>query len=392
MTPGDEIRNIAERLIPHIKQYASATDREGKFPVENLALLKASGLMGLLIPEAYGGMGGTVADLAFLAQQFGAHCITTSVIWSMHCQQVAVLVNHTCDTHRADILTKIAKENYYIGSVTTEENKGGHLLTAFSALETKEAITILDRIAPIITGGAYCDAFLITMKSAGDTPDSDVKLVYVERHEGDFTQLSDWAAMGMRGTASVKMKLKVTSDKLRLINPDQDFRDIAIETMIPYGHIAWAASWLGAAAAACNHVIAILRNPGKRKAFDLSSDLLLEKLARIRMSIDTVKVFFDSVVAEYVQLTGNAGSGKSLYLTPFQLKINHLKIMSSEMLFDAVNKVVDLLGLRYGYMTDPDIPVERIFRDLRAGSLMYHNDRLLVVNGKLSLLSPIADV
>ncbi len=388
-TTKEDIKAIADELVPRLKASAFITDQEKRFPEENLALLKASGLMGLLIPCAFGGMGGDAEDMMYVARKFGAACLTTSVIWAMHCQQIAVLVNHTCEEYREDILRKIATESYYVGSVTTEEKKGGHLLTAFSALQTKESAIVLERIAPIITGGPYCDAYLITMKSAGDAPDSDVKLVYAERHEGDFTQLSEWSAMGMRGTSSVRMKISISSDKLRLINPRQDFREIAVESMIPVGHIAWASGWLGAATATYNQMIGIFRNPDKRKAFDLGSDLLLEKLGRIRMDIDVVTVFTESVVTSYVELVSSAEKRGELYLNPFQLKINSLKVMSSEVLFNVVHKIVDVLGLRYGYMTDAELPVERTFRDLRAGSLMYHNDRLLIVNGKLSLLSPV---
>jgi acyl-CoA dehydrogenase len=70
----------------------------------------------------------------------------------------------------------------------------------------------------------------------------------------------------------------------------------------------------------------------------------------------------------------------------FQLHINGLKIMAAERLFGAVDQLVQLAGLRNGYLRTSKIPLERAFRDMRSASMNYANDRLYVANGKLALL------
>jgi acyl-CoA dehydrogenase len=42
--------------------------------------------------------------------------------------------------------------------------------------------------------------------------------------------------------------------------------------------------------------------------------------------------------------------------------------------------------LAQGYMKNTALDLERVFRDLRSATLMYHNDRLLGANGKLILV------
>src|SRR5919201_807581 len=71
---------------------------------------------------------------------------------------------------------------------------------------------------------------------------------------------------------------------------------------------------------------------------------------------------------------------------PIQLRLNALKIFSSERSFAVVDELIQLVGLRYGYIRSAPFPLERLFRDLRSASLNYANDRLLTANGALALL------
>ena len=70
----------------------------------------------------------------------------------------------------------------------------------------------------------------------------------------------------------------------------------------------------------------------------------------------------------------------------FQIQINELKLVASRRAFSAVNRLMEIGGLRHGYIRNPALPIERVFRDICSARLMYANDRLLVANGKLALL------
>ena len=51
-----------------------------------------------------------------------------------------------------------------------------------------------------------------------------------------------------------------------------------------------------------------------------------------------------------------------------------LKVLASEQLFEVVNRLIQLAGLRYGYLKNSTVPLERTMRDLRSASLMYALD------------------
>lgn len=366
---------------------AKKIDLTAEFPSENLLALKESGFMGLNVPTQYGGFGLGINEVAEVSKLFANDCLSTAIIWGMHCQQVATIVDNANESFKNEFLPKIITGAKYIGSVTTEENTGGHLFKLVSSISrvTNESF-YLDRFAPICTGGKYCDAYLITMKKSEEQKETEVLMIYADKEMLDIEEVHKPNLMGMRGTHSVSLNLKGVLAQRNILNIKSDFKILALRTLIPYGHLIWAASWLGALQGVFDRTIKeIFRNPVNRKCFNLKSEIFLEKTARVKLAIQIVENFLESCLNEYVTSV-NKQDFDNLYGPAFQIKINNLKIVSSEQLFAAVHSLIDIVGLKFGYSTDPEVPIERVFRDLRAASLMYNNNRLLTANGALTIL------
>ncbi len=378
---------LAYDVASSIAQYAIEIDRQGRFPKESLEKMKESGLMGLLIPHEFGGMQASYHTMSKIAQILASSCLSSAMIWSMHCQQVATIVDHAETPIQQTVLPRIAKGQMYLASVTTEVGKGGHLLTALSPLVENDNFFSIERIAPVVTGGAFGDAYLITMRASQHSSPADIVLVFAERTQLECATRSGWKPMGMRGTDSVGLTLKGHIPSNQVIHPSGGFEQVAVTTMIPVGHIAWSSCWLGAAQGAVQQLLALLHDPKTRKSYHVQSEIFLTRLARVRMQIDTVSVFLQQTIVEYEHLR-ERWKQQQTYDVPraFHLRINSLKVLASELLFEAVHQLVQLAGLQYGYLTTPQSQIERVFRDLRSASLMYNNDRLLLANGKLSLL------
>lgn len=377
---------IARGLLPLLEREAPGLDVEASFPAAALAALRETRLLGLLVPGEYGGGGGSSATMSTVAGVLGEACMSTALVWSMHCQQVGALAAHASDELKCEVLPGVAAGQTYIASVTSERGKGGHLLTAIAPLRYSEGALLLCRDAPVVTGGLEADGFLITMRASPDAPLSDVELVWAARGELEIGMRSDWNPMGARGTHSVGLSLSGRVDRSHIVG-DDGFRDIALRTMIPLGHIAWASSWLGAARGAFRKMVEVFRDPSKRRAYDLTSELFAERLARIRLELACVSAYLERTIEEYERRRARPEQRTQDYEDPaFQLQINELKLLASERLFHAIDGLVELAGLRYGYARNAPVPLERVFRDLRSASLMYANDRLLVANGKLALL------
>ncbi|WP_030414889.1 acyl-CoA dehydrogenase family protein [Streptomyces sp. NRRL S-1448] len=371
----DRLAAVTEATEEHLAR----TDRAAEFPVAALDALRRTGLLGLLVPEAHGGLGGTARDLAAAAQTLGRSDMSVGMIFAMHCQQAAALVRYGNERLRKEVLPRIAAGECYLASVTTEAGKGGHLLSAQAQLGAEEEELVVERFAPIVTGGAHADGFLITMRSPGaDASAHEVTLVYADRDQLDLTASGDWQPMGMRASHSAALTLTGRVPGHQVVGDVGEFHRIATTVFGPLAHLGWSAVWLGTAAGALSRVLRLLRSPAGRARFDLTSELLLTRIARSRQRLDTVHALLQRALH-------TVESGADLSVPARQLQLNALKITASEECLAAVDDLITALGLRHGYLKDSPTRLEQALRDLRSAPLNYSNDRLHLADGRLAL-------
>ncbi|GAB3655036.1 acyl-CoA dehydrogenase family protein [Actinocorallia lasiicapitis] len=375
--------DLAQGAAKILLEEAAAVDAEALFPERGLATLRDSGLMGLLVPVEYGGLGADLRTFTQVVAVLSGACASTGMIWAMHQQQVTALVSAGTPTLRARLLPEIAAGRVYLASVTSERGKGGHLLSARQPVVPGPDGLLIERDAPVVTGVSAADGFLMTMRSGPREPESSVSLVYVGRDQAEVTVTGSWDPLGMRATDSRAALIRATVPADQVVGEPGGFRRIALHPFVTTGHLGWAACWLGAAQSLFRQFVAMLRSPRQRKAFAFGEDVFGIRLARIRLLLDTVSAYLARVVAEVERLDATGGDPED---AAFQLHVNGLKVVASEQLFAAVDQLMTLAGLRAGYLRDPAFPLERVFRDLRAAALNYANDRLLVANGWLTAL------
>ena len=376
--PARATRAGLAEVVAVTAEHAADVDREARFPTEALAALRSAGLLGLMVPAADGGRGGTLLDLVEVTEELGRADVSVAMIFAMHCQQVLAVVRHAGPRLRTAVLPALGRGELYLASVTTERGKGGDLLTSGSEVSAAGGLLRLDRDAPIVTGGVHADAFLVTTLMPGATAPSQVSLLYAGRDQVRAEVSGQWRALGMRATQSLPMRLTGTVPDWQVVGEPGGFRAVVADCFGPLAHVGWAAAWLGGAAGALSRVLHHLRGPG-RAGIDPGSPLLLTRLARVRARLDGVNALLRHTV-DVLDRT------EDLAVPPVQLLVNALKVVAAEQCHAAADDLVELLGLRHGYLQDSPLFLERTLRDLRSASLNYANDRLLLANGALTLL------
>ncbi|MFJ4877316.1 acyl-CoA dehydrogenase family protein [Streptomyces sp. NPDC088745] len=358
--------------------HARRTDTEAAFPAEALDSLRRTRLLGLLVPAAEGGLGGDLGDVLTATRRLGREDMSLAMIFAMHCQQVAALVRHADGKLRDDLLPRIGRGETYLASVTTEAGKGGALLTATAPLRQREGHLLLDRFAPIVTGGAHADGFLVTMRSPDSDNENDVSLVYADRSQLEVASAGRWDPHGMRASHSGALHLRGTVPEHQVVGEHGRFRDIVTRTFGPLAHLGWSAAWLGTAEGALARTVGMLRSARTRGSLSLDSELLLTRIARVRHRLEAV--------AALLAHTLDTVTHEDVSRPRVQLLVNGLKVTASEQCHAAVHELVEIVGLRHGYLRDSPLALERALRDLRSASLNFSNDRLLLADGKLTLL------
>src|SRR5215475_8654275 len=78
----DLARRLArERFAPRAERH----DREASFPFDDYADLRAAGLLGLCVPEKYGGRGASYETYCLVAEQLAQGNGSTALTFNMHC-------------------------------------------------------------------------------------------------------------------------------------------------------------------------------------------------------------------------------------------------------------------------------------------------------------------
>jgi alkylation response protein AidB-like acyl-CoA dehydrogenase len=84
MQAADKIAATLVELGPRFAERATTADSQDRFVAENFAELKAHGLTAAGVPEEFGGLGATHAELCQMLRQIANCCGSTGLAFAMH--------------------------------------------------------------------------------------------------------------------------------------------------------------------------------------------------------------------------------------------------------------------------------------------------------------------
>lgn len=350
-------------------EHGNDVDRQGRFPGEAVAAMRAGRLLGAMLPVEFGGEGAKLEDIAEICSMLGQQCASSAMVFAMHQIQVSSLVSHarTSSWHRG-FLSAIAEHQYLLASATSEAGVGGDVRTSLCAVETTDGIFRLEKNASVISYGLEADAILVTARREPDSPPSDQVLVLVLRDQCSLERTSRWDTLGLRGTCSEGFKLKATGPALQVL--PRPFAEISSRSMLATSHLVWASLWYGIALSAVHKAQAFVRADARRRpggtppgaihVAEIAADLqLMKSLTRDGLHR------FECAKASDEELTSMG----------FAVAMNNVKVTASRLGVEIVNKAMLVCGIA-GYRNDTPYSVGRQYRDILSAQLMINNDRI----------------
>jgi alkylation response protein AidB-like acyl-CoA dehydrogenase len=119
----DSLRRFLTRECPI--EYVRACDEEERFPFELYDKLAAAGWLGLPIPEAYGGTGGSCTDLVVFLEEFAKHFEAGANIYYTTIVIAADAITHFgTEEQKRELLPKLAKGQIRFAFSLSEPNSG----------------------------------------------------------------------------------------------------------------------------------------------------------------------------------------------------------------------------------------------------------------------------
>jgi acyl-CoA dehydrogenase len=364
-------------------KHAADVDTKSRFPSEAIDALREAGVLSAPIPTEFGGAGCGMRDLAQLCSTLSQACGSSGMVLAMHYIQVACITRHglQSDFFRS-YLRELVECQYLLASMTSEVGTFGDTRSSVCAVERgADGRFILNKDA---TTGSYCghaDAILVTCRRDAEAPRNDQVLVLVKRADYKLTQTTSWDTMGMRGTCSPGFKLESTGPVEQII--PGSFADSSAETMVPYSHILWSSLWWGIAADAVAKAATYVRGEARKNPGTTPPTAI--RLAEVSLQLQTLRHNWYAVAQAFDETVERADAEQDLLSIGWALRLNNLKIASSEAAPQIVHKSLQIVGI-LGYKNDSPFSLGRQYRDTLSGSLMISNERIAAKSASMLLV------
>ena len=274
---GPAERERAERVesvLPALRDAAVEADREAEFPLEHIKTFSDAGLLGLVVPEQYGGLGGGLRDLAAATFAMGTACPSTSLAYFFQCSsasrgllpleaiEAGLYPDDEVPAVRAfaeKVLTRLGTEGRWMANFASESAKSSSANISIGTTATRtDGGWLLNGVKAFGCATGVADDYLVTARRADGETAEYLAVFLVDREADGVSERERWDAVGMRATATHGIILK------DVFVPDEDAMAVAgaFVKMLQVSRgsfvgsqVAGAAVYLGAAQAAYDFAI-----------------------------------------------------------------------------------------------------------------------------------------
>jgi alkylation response protein AidB-like acyl-CoA dehydrogenase len=367
-----ELIAIAESLGPKFAERSPRYDREASFPFENYADLRAAGLLGLCVPEKSGGRGADLKTYAIVSATIGKYCGATALTFNMHaCSTLwpGILADDLDMTaqqraeherNRAVHFERVVRHGAIYAQPFSEGNAAAAGTAPFGTLAAKVAGGWLingRKIFASLAGAADYYGVLCTE----DRPDRSMRDTLYLAVPGDAPGLDvtgDWDPLGMRGTVSRNLVFK---DVLVADDASMMPRGVYFQAAARWPHMftTLSPSYMGIGIAAYEFTVKYLRGevsgmpPVKRRMYPTKQIAVAE----MHIKLEQTRALFLRMLDD-ARIDPPKDARLRAYATQFTIMENAN---------DLCRLAIRTCG---GQSMLKSLPLERLYRDSRCGSLM----------------------
>jgi alkylation response protein AidB-like acyl-CoA dehydrogenase len=349
----DEQREIAaltaEVAQREIAPNVALWDREHAFPRELYAKLAAAGIMGILVPEEYGGGGADYVSYALAVEELARVDAGAAVTVSVHSMICAAIVKLGTEAQKRAWLPRLAAEDVLAGFALTEPDAGSDAAAIRASASRDGDGYRLNGRKQWCTNGSYCGVLMGMFRTGGPGArgvsafliDAALPGIVVER-------VTEKLGIHTSNTCDVAFDdVAVAADAL--LGAEGEGFGSAM-TALTSGRIGIAAQAAGILAACLDESVAFAK---ERHAFGRAIgefEGVSFKIAQMATDLDAARMLVYRAAAL-------ADAGR-----PFTLEASKAKLFASTAARKHASEALQIHG-GYGYTTE--FPVERHYRDAK---------------------------
>jgi len=340
-------RTVREFALERVAPVAEELDREARFPYELVAELGELGLMGLPVPEEYGGAGGDTVSYAIaieeLARVDSSVAITVAAHTSLGTMPILLFGS---DEQRREWLPDLASGRRLAAFGLTEPDAGSDAGATRTTAELRDGRWVVNGSKIFITNAGTDITACVTI-TARTGPDEISNLIVPNGTPG-YEISAPMKKMGWRASDTRELAFRdcAVPEGSLLGQPGQGFRQFL--EVLDGGRISVAAMGVGLA----------------QGAYDLAF-----AYARERHQFGRPIASFQAIQFRLADMATEIAAGRALVYRaawlkdqgrPFALEAAQAKLYTGELSHRVANWALQIHG-GYGFMDE--FPISRLYRD-----------------------------
>jgi butyryl-CoA dehydrogenase len=345
-------RDTARRFArERLERVGVEIDRTHQFPTAAVAELGSLGMLGVFIPEEYGGAGLDNVSYMLVVEELSVECASTGVIVSAHSSLGSWPILGTgTEEQKRRFLPKMATGEWLGCFALTEPQAGSDAAGQKTRAVRDGDSYIINGTKNFITNGPEAGIAIVFAMTDADKGNHGISAFIVETSAPGFAVTRIEEKMGINGSHSAQLAfsdMRVPRENL-LTNEGEGFK-VAMKTL-DGGRIGIAAQAIGIARASLE---ASLKYAQERQAFGrpiASNQAIQWKLADMAVEIDASRLLA-------LQAASLKDAGK-----PYTKQSAMAKLFAAETAMKAATEAVQIHG---GYGYTKEFKVERYFRDAK---------------------------
>ena len=337
---------------------AARWDENHEYPWENVHRLREMNVLGMTIPTEYGGQGRPLIDAVLAIETAAKYCgVTGRVIVETNMGALGCIMAYGTDEQRKLVAGRILEEGDKPAIGMTEPEAGTALTDLQATAEKKGDRFIINGTKHWITGGGVSVSNLIFARFIEDGKDVGIGGILVDKGTPGFTFGRVERAMGLRGIPETELIFKDCEVPAANVVVQGDGSEGFKKLMYGYNGQRVGASAVALGIAQGSHDLAIdwMKN---RKAFGrpISEFQGLQwMMAEAEMKLSAARLLIYKAACNARDLPNNVK-------LPYMDEASMAKAYTGHAALDVVSESLQMFGA-YGY--SQDLPLERMFRDVR---------------------------
>ena len=349
----DTVRDFVAR---EVRPRARHIDESGEFPWEAIRKMGELGLLGLDIPEEYGGMGADALSVAILFEELGAGCGSTALVAEAHlCLGTAAIYLFGSEEQKRRYLPALATGQSLAGLGLTEPGAGSDLVHGIRTTARREGNEwVINGAKMWLTNAGVADYVVLLVRTRSEEGTRSLSQIIVPTHTPGFEVGPPEKKMGLHGAWSHAVSLEDVRVPLENLLGEENMGLHQTLQVLDGGRIAIAALALGIARAAYE---AALRYAKERVTFGrplIEHQAIQFKLAEMATQIEAARWMIYR--AAWLKDQGH----------PFTKEAAMAKLVATETAEFVTREAIQIHG-GYGYSREYE--VERMYRDARLMSI-----------------------